>query len=254
MISFSKNKPATISESEWEARVNVAALYRLVALYGWDDMVSGHISGRIPGYQDRFLLNPYGMHFEEITASSLIVMDLDGRQIGESEYTYHRAGFTIHSSVYQHREDAHYVIHLHTNYGIAVSCQSQGLLPLNQTALTVYSDIAYHEYEGPTTNLDERKRLAKDLGSKNAMILCNHGTLACGPNAGGVWQVIFRLERACEYQILAFTGGKELIIPSKESIEANSKLSNTETLKKRGEYIWPALLRKLDRIDPTYKT
>jgi ribulose-5-phosphate 4-epimerase/fuculose-1-phosphate aldolase len=251
---FSESKPASITESEWEARVNVAALYRLVALYGWDDMVSGHVSGRIPGYEDRFLLNPYGMHFEEITASSLIVMDLNGNQIGESEYTFHRAGFTIHSAVYAYRNDAHYAIHLHTNYGIAVSCQAQGLLPLNQTALTVYSDVAYHDYEGPTNRLDEREGLAKNLGKNNAMILRNHGTLACGPNAGGAWQVIFRLERACEYQILALTGGSELILPSGDPIKANSQLSNTETLKKRGGYIWPALLRKLDRVDPSYRT
>lgn len=242
-----------IGEAEWETRVNVAALYRLVAHYGWDDMVSGHISARLPGHDDRFLLNPYGMHFEEITASSLVVVGFDGEQVGESEHTFNRAGFTIHSAVHMNRRDALYVVHLHTNYGVAVACQAQGLLPLNQTSLGVYSELAYHEYEGAAQNLEERERLARDLGDKNAMILRNHGTLACGPNAGGAWQVIFRLERACEYQILALAGGAELVFPGEEVVESRRGLSSTETLKTRGGYIWPALLRKLDRIDPSYR-
>lgn len=247
--------PYSFSEAEWETRVNAAALYRLAALHGWDDMVSGHISARVPGSGDRFLMNPYGMHFEEITASSLIVMDFDGNLIGDSEHTYNRAGFAIHSAVHRSRPDALYVIHLHTNYSVAVSCQAQGLMPLSQTALSVYSDVAYHDYGSGSENPElRRERLARDLGDKNAMVLRNHGTLACGPNAGGAWQVMFRLERACEYQILALSGGSELVMPAREAIEARRHLSSTETLKKRGGYIWPALLRKLDRIDPSFRT
>jgi ribulose-5-phosphate 4-epimerase/fuculose-1-phosphate aldolase len=245
--------PAGYSAAEWHARVNVAALYRLVALHGWDDLVATHISARIPGDEHRFLLNPYGMMFDEITASSLITIDLDGNQLTPSDYQYNRAGFTIHSAVHMSRPDALYVIHLHTNYGIAVSCQKQGLLPLNQTAIAVYSDVAYHDYEGVATNLDERERLVRDLGTKNAMLLRNHGTMACGPNPGGAWQVIFRLERACEYQILAQSGGAELTTLTQDIIDSRAHDSGTDVLRKRGEFIWPALLRKLDRIDPSYR-
>lgn len=244
----------TVSKAEWEARVNVAALYRLVALEGWDDLVGTHISARIPGDEHRFLLNPYGMLFEEITASCLLTVDLDGNQLTDSEYEYNRAGFTIHSAVHMSRPDAWYVIHLHTNYGIAVSCQKQGLLPLNQTAIAVTGGLAYHDYEGVATNLAERERLVQDLGDKNAMILRNHGTMSCGPNAGGAWQSIFRLERACEYQVLAQSGGAELIPLSQEVIDSRHDAASTQKLGPRGEFIWPALLRKLDRIDPSFRS
>lgn len=243
----------SVSAEEWEARVNVAALYRLVALEGWDDLVGTHISARIPGEAHLFLLNPYGMLFEEITASSLLAVDLDGNQLTESDYTYNRAGFTIHSAVHMSRPDAMYVIHLHTNYGIAVSCQKQGLLPMNQTAIAVVGGLAYHDYEGVATNLAERERLVRDLGDRNAMILRNHGTMACGPNAGGAWQSIFRLERACEYQILAQSGGAETIPLSQEVIDSRHDAASTASLGPRGEFIWPALLRKLDRIDPSFR-
>jgi len=153
-----------------------------------------------------------------------------------------------------HRPDAQYVIHLHADYGVAVSCQKDGLLPLNQTAIAAYSELTYHDYEGVATNLAERERLVADLGEKNLMILRNHGTMACGPNAGGVWQAIFRLERACKYQVLAQSGGGELSHLSQDIIESRANVSATAALKPRGEFIWPALLRKLDRIDPGYKT
>jgi ribulose-5-phosphate 4-epimerase/fuculose-1-phosphate aldolase len=241
------------SAADWEARVNVAALYRLIALYGWDDLVATHVSARIPGTEHRFLLNPYGMMFDEITASSLLTIDLDGNQLTESAYHYNRAGFTIHSAVHMSRPDAMYVIHLHTRFGVAVSCQKQGLLPLNQTAIAVYSDVAYHDYEGVATNLAERERLVNDLGSKNAMILRNHGTMACGPNPGGAWQVIFRLERACEYQILAQSGGAELTRLSEDIVHSRAEDSSTDVLTRRGDFVWPAMLRKLDRMDPSYR-
>ena len=244
---------AVDNSAEWEARVNTAALYRLVALHGWDDLVGTHISARLPGEGHRFLLNPYGMLFDEITAGSLLTVDLEGNQLTESDYTYNRAGFTIHSAVHMSRPDAMYVIHLHTNYGVAVSCQKQGLLPMNQTAIAVVGGLAYHDYEGVATNLAERERLVRDLGDKNAMILRNHGTMACGPNAGGAWQSIFRLERACEYQVLAQSGGTELIPLSNEVIDSRANAASTEQLAPRGEFIWPALLRKLDRLDPSFR-
>ena len=242
-----------MNDTEQEARINTVALYRLITLHGWDDLVGTHVSARIPGQQPRFLLNPYGMLFEEITASSLLTIDVEGNQLTESPYTYNRAGFTIHSAVHMHRQDAEYVIHLHTDYGVAVSCQKAGLKPINQTAIAIHADLAYHDYEGVATNLAERERLVSDLGQKNAMILRNHGTMACGPNAGGAWQAIFRLERACKYQILAESSGAEINPLSDNIIRSRQDISSTSVLEKRGEFIWPALLRKLDRIDSSYR-
>ena len=242
-----------MNDAEREARINTAALYRLIALQGWDDLVGTHVSARISGQQPRFLINPYGMMFEEITASSLLTIDFEGNQLTESPYTYNRAGFTIHSAVHMHRPDAEYVIHLHTDYGVAVSCQKAGLKPMNQTAIAIHAGLAYHDYEGIATNLAERERLVRDLGKNNAMILRNHGTMACGPNAGGAWQAIFRLERACKYQILAESGGNEINHLSNDIIQSRQDTSSTSALKKRGEFIWPALLRKLDRIDDSFR-
>ena len=242
-----------MTPEEHRIRVDLAALYRLVALEGWDDLVGTHISARIPGPSHRFLLNPYGMLFEEITASSLLEIDLDGNQLTESEYRYNKAGFTIHSAVHMSREDAMFVVHLHTDHGVAVSCQQDGLLPINQTAIAVYSNLAYHDYEGLATNLAERERLVADLGAHNAMILRNHGTMACGPNAGGAWQAIYRLERACRYQILAQAGGAALTSLSDGIIDSRADATSTGALRPRGEFIWPALLRRLDRIDPSYR-
>ena len=242
-----------MNNAEWQARVDTAALYRLIALEGWDDLVGTHVSARIPGDEHRFLLNPYGMLFEEITASSLLTIDLDGKQLTPGDYKYNRAGFTIHSAVHIHRDDAMFVIHLHADYGVAVSCQKDGLQPLNQTAIAIFSELTYHDYEGVATNLAERDRLVKDLGSKNAMILRNHGTMVCGPNAGGAWQAMYRLEQACKYQILAQSGGSDLNHLSKDIIDSRADVSSTPVLQRRGDFIWPALLRKLDRIDSSFR-
>ncbi len=242
-----------IDPLEWQIRIDTAALYRLIALTGWDDLIGTHVSARIPGPEPRFLLNPYGMLFEEITASSLLTIDLEGKQLTPSDYAYNQAGFTIHSAVHMAREDAMFVIHLHTDHGVAVSCQRDGLKPLNQTAIAAYSDLAYHDYEGLATNLSERDRLVEDLGNSNTMMLRNHGTLACGPNPGGAWQAIYRLERACKYQILAESGGAQTIALSRDIIHSRRDATTTGALKKRGELIWPALVRKLDRIDPGFR-
>lgn len=242
-----------MNDIEWQTRVDTAALYRLIALEGWDDLIGTHVSARIPGDEHLFLLNPYGMMFEEITASSLLLIDLDGNQLTPSEYKVNRAGFTIHSAIHMHRADAMFVIHLHTDYGVALSCQKEGLKPLNQTAIAIVSELAYHDYEGVATNLAERERIVEDLGSRNAMILRNHGTMVCGPNAGGAWQAIFRLERACKYQILAESGGAAITKLSNDIIDARSSATSTDSLRSRGEFIWPALLRKLDRVDPSYR-
>jgi len=251
--TWCSRKEASMNDAEWQARVDTAALYRLIALEGWDDLVGTHVSSRIPGDEHHFLLNPYGMLFEEITASSLLTIDLDGKQLTHSNYNFNRAGFTIHSAVHMNRDDAMFVIHLHSDYGVAVSCQEDGLKPLNQTAIAVYSDLAYHDYEGVATNLAERERIVEDLGAKNAMILRNHGTMACGPNAGGAWQAIYRLERACKYQILAESGGATTRSLSADIVDSRASTTSTETLTTRGDFIWPALLRKLDRIDKSYR-
>ncbi len=244
----------SISSAEQQVRIDLAALYRLVALQGWDDMLDTHISARVPGTDNQFLINPYGMMFEEITASSLIKIDIDGNKISESEYPVNQAGFTIHSAIHMARHDANFVIHLHTPNGIAVSCQDNGLLPLNQTALSVYGELKYHDYEGIALDLGERERLIADLGESNAMILRNHGTLACGPNAGGVWQKIYRLETACQIQVLAQSAGADLTPISQNIVDTRRVGSTTESLRKRGEFVWPAMLRKLDRLDPGYKS
>ena len=170
-----------VSEAEWKARVELAALYRLVAMFGWDDLVDTHISARIPGPEHHFLLNPYGLFWDEITASSLVRIDVDGNILQETPYFVNSAGFTIHSAVHMAVENANYVMHLHSEYGVAVSAQTEGLMPLSQFALTVINKIAYHDYEGIALNLDERERLVADLGDKPLMILRNHGTLGLGP-------------------------------------------------------------------------
>jgi len=249
-----------VSEAEWKARVNLAALYRLVALHGWDDMVDTHISARIPGPEHHFLINPYGMFFEEITASSLVKVDLDGNIIQETPYMINPAGFTIHSAIHHAREDAQYVMHLHTDQGVAVSAQKHGLLPISQTALIVLPRLAYHDYEGIALDLDERERLVADLGSNSTMLLRNHGTLALGPSAADCWNAMFFLERACKMQIMALSAGMENILLAPQASqdvvrEQVSPRSNTPRLSgetMRGALIWPGCLRRLDRERPGY--
>src|SRR5450631_1683135 len=175
-----KEAPSDMTEAEWDQRVNLAACYRLVAHYGWDDLVDTHISARVPGPDHHFLINPYGMMFEEITASSLVKVDMAGKSVGDSPYPVNPAGFTIHSAVHEVREDARCVMHLHTADGTAVSSSKERLLPLNQTSQLVIPDLAFHDYEGVALDHDERPRLQKDLGDKNIMLLHNHGTLTVG--------------------------------------------------------------------------
>src|ERR1700749_1078907 len=196
-----KEDPADMTEAEWGQRVNLAAAYRLVALFGWDDLVDTHISARVPGPEHHFLINAYGLLFEEITASSLVKVDLAGNQLSESEYRINPAGFTIHSAIHEVREDAGCVIHLHTLDGVAVSSSAEGLQPLNQIAQYVTHDLAYHDYEGIALDHDERPRLQKDLGSKNHMLLRNHGTLTVGRSVASAFERMSQLERACSIQV-----------------------------------------------------
>src|SRR5712671_5254450 len=204
-----------VPAEEWQARVDLAAAYRLVALYGWDDLIFTHISARVPGADHHFLLNPYGVMFEEVTASSLVKIDLHGNKVMESPYFVNPAGFTIHSAVHEARADALCVMHLHTRHGIAVSAQENGLLPLSQQAMFALSSLAYHDYEGLALDEKEKPRLVADLGDKRSMILRNHGLLTVGRTVAEAFLGMFLLERACKIQILAQAGGGELVeIPS----------------------------------------
>jgi ribulose-5-phosphate 4-epimerase/fuculose-1-phosphate aldolase len=242
-----------VSSEEWQARVDLAAAYRLTALYGWDDLIFTHISARVPGPEHHFLINPYGMMFDEITASSLVKIDLDGKKVMDSAYEINPAGFTIHSAVHAAREDALCVMHLHTRHGVAVSAQKQGLLPISQQSLFALASLAYHDYEGLALNEDEKPRLIDDLGDKRNLILRNHGLLTIGNNAADAFLSMYLLERACEIQLMAQAGGGELIeiaTPILKGIEAQVKVV---TRGLGADLVWPGLLRKLDRIDASYR-
>jgi ribulose-5-phosphate 4-epimerase/fuculose-1-phosphate aldolase len=244
------------SATEAQIRVNLAACYRLVALNGWDDLVFTHISARIPGPEHHFLINPYGLMFEEITASSLVKIDLNGQKVGASPYPVNPAGFTIHSAVHEVRDDAGCVMHLHTPDGTAVSTSREGLKPLNQTAQLVMPDLAYHDYEGVALDLAERPRLQRDLGGKNIMLLHNHGTLTVGRTCAEAYLRMYFLERACTMQVRTrMLGDAAADYPTApEVIEKNAALAQSGGLSTVAEQlVWPALLRKLDRIDPGFR-
>jgi ribulose-5-phosphate 4-epimerase/fuculose-1-phosphate aldolase len=242
-----------VSEAEWQTRVDLAAAYRLVALNGWDDLIFTHISARVPGADHHFLLNPYGMMFDEVTASSLLKIDLAGNKVMDSPYFINPAGFTIHSAVHEAREDALCVMHLHTDYGIAVSAQKDGLLPLSQQAMFALSSLAYHDYEGLALDEQEKPRLVADLGARKFMILRNHGLLTVGQTCAEAFLNMFLLERACKIQILAQSGGGELAPIPKEIIGRVASQLSAVTMGQGAALTWPGLLRKLDRIDPTYR-
>ena len=242
-----------VSEAEWQARVDLAAAYRLVALYGWDDLIFTHISARVPGPEHHFLLNAYGMMFDEVTASSLVKIDPSGNKVMESPFFINPAGFTIHSAVHAAREDALCVMHLHTDYGIAVSAQKDGLLPISQQSMFPLASLAYHDYEGLALNEEEKPRLVSDLGDKNYMILRNHGLLTLGKTAAEAFLSMYILERACRIQIFAQSGGVELHRVAEPIIDLTAKQMSAVTVGQGAELTWPGLLRKLDRIDPSFR-
>jgi len=265
-----------VSPAEWEARVNLAACYRLVARYGMTDLVYNHITARVPGPEHHILINPYGLLYEEITASSLIKVDLDGNVVQKPEgleYSVNAAGYVIHSAVHAARPDVECVIHTHTRAGVAVACLAEGLLPLSQTAMRFHGHLAYHDYEGPAFNRGERERLVRDLGDKYAMILRNHGLLACGPSIPQAFNVIFWLENACKIQLDALACGRPLHHAPRSVVEGTAEAlagmeitldneSSTNPHLRRdaqqagsgyGLLEWPALLRMLDRADASYR-
>ncbi|MFN2499404.1 MAG: class II aldolase/adducin family protein [Pyrinomonadaceae bacterium] len=250
-------KPASIreqiSQEEWEARIDLAAAYRLVAHYGWDDLIFTHLSARVPGPEHHFLINPYGMMFDEITASSLVKVNLAGEIVMPSPYFVNPAGFTIHSAVHAAREDALCVIHLHTDHGIAVSVQADGLLPISQQALFALSSLAYHDYEGLALKEDEKPRLVADLGNKNSLILRNHGLLTVGKTAAEAFLSMYILERACRIQILSQAGGGTLLPVSPAILQGVAAQVGAVTVGQGAQLTWPGLLRKLDRMDSSFR-
>lgn len=243
-----------VSEEEWKLRIDLAAAYRLVAHHGWDDLIFTHMSVRVPGPEHHFLLNPYNLMFEEVTASSLIKVDTNGNPVEPTPFITNPAGFTIHSAVHMAREDAHAVIHLHTPHGQAVAAHEEGLLPLTQTAMLIRGDLAFHDYEGVATDHDERERIVADLGTRNAMLLRNHGTLAVGETVGEAFIRIYFLERACEAQIYALSAGDRVNNPPQGTPEIAAE-QGAAGLKLAARFLaWPALLRKAYRLDPNFAT
>lgn len=242
-----------MSEQEWQMRVNLAACYRLIAFYGWDDLVFTHISARVPETENEFLINPYGMLFEEITASSLVKVNKAGEKISASEFDINPAGFIIHSAIHKARSDAHCVIHLHTSDGVAVSAQAQGLLSISQQSLFPLSNLAYHDYEGVALNPEEKVRLVTDLDDAHFMVLRNHGLLTCADTVADAFLNMYILQRACEIQIKAQSGGGALTSIPAEILAGIQAASKQVTKGANGDIAWPALLRKLRRIDPSFE-
>jgi ribulose-5-phosphate 4-epimerase/fuculose-1-phosphate aldolase len=248
-VSDVRNK---VSAEEWAVRVDLAACYRLVAHFGWDDLVFTHISARVPGTHD-FLINPYGLMFDEVTASNLVRVDLHGKKTLDSPYEINPAGYTIHSAIHEVREDAGCVLHLHTVAGVAVSCQKDGLLRISQQASVVLQGLAYHDYEGIALNPDEKARLQRDLGQNDHLILRNHGLLTVGRRVADAFLSMYNFQRACEIQVLAQGNGAELVMITDEVMQTVPGYVKAVTRGAGSGLTWPALLRKMDRVDSSYK-
>jgi ribulose-5-phosphate 4-epimerase/fuculose-1-phosphate aldolase len=243
-----------VSEEEWEARVNLACAYRVVAHQGWLHGISNHISLRVPGDDEHFLINPYGLEYREVTASSLVKIDLDGNKVMDSPFGVNRAGFIIHGAIHGARKDITCAIHTHTEAGMAVSALKCGLLPLNMSAIRFYNRIAYHDYEGVVLDLEERERLVEHLGSHYAMILRNHGLLTLGRNLGEAYYLMYNLEKSCRAQLAAMATGAELEIPPEAVLEKSAAQYWVPNEINVNEHpIWPALMREMDDLDPSYR-
>ena len=242
-----------VSAEEWRTRVDLAAAYRLVALFKWDDLVFTHISARVPGRHDEFLINPYGLMFEEITASSLVRVGLEGQKLDESPFPVNPAGFTIHSAVHAARHDAQCVLHTHSLNGVAVSAQRGGVLPLSQQSIAVLSNLAYHDYEGLALRDDEKPRLVADLGDKNFLMLRNHGLLTLGATIADAFVAMYFFEAVCNIQIRAQAGGGELVHVDQRIIDGAAQAVQQVTGGRGpGALAWPGLMRRLDRHLPGY--
>jgi len=252
-------RPRHISPEEWEVRVALAACYRLIAHFGWDDLILTHNSARVPGEPKHFLINPMGLMFNEITASNLVKMDLEGNLVEPSEHEANRAGYVIHSAIYMGRPDVQCVIHTHTEADIAVGALEEGLLPLSQWAMRFYNRLGYHDYEGVSLDLDERERLQQSIGNYPVLVLRNHGLLATGRNVAEAFSLTYHFERSAEAQLkiqAAVAAGAKMVIPSPETCERQAaqfaRGGNDPRL--GGQREWPALLRLADKLDPGYRS
>lgn len=242
-----------VPEDEWRTRVDLAAAYRLVALFKWDDLVFTHISARVPGRDNEFLINPYGLLFDEITASSLVRIDSAGNRLDDSPFMVNPAGFTIHSAVHAARHDCQCVLHTHTLNGIAVSAQKAGVLPLSQQSIFVLSSLGYHDYEGVALREDEKPRLVSDLGNRSFLMLRNHGLLTVGPTIADAFLNMYLFETVCTIQVRALAGGGEWIGVSQDIIRTAGEQARQATRGVGGGALtWPGLLRRLDRLSPGY--
>lgn len=243
-----------VSPEEWQVRVDLAACYRLVADFGWSDLVFTHITARVPGKEDQFLINPYGMMFDEITASSLVKIDLKGNKLDDSPFPVNPAGFTIHSAIHAARHDVLCVLHTHSLNGVAVSAQAKGVLPLSQQSIFVLASLAYHDYEGVALNDEEKPRLVSDVGEKNFLMLRNHGLLTVGHTIADAFLSMYIFEATCTIQVRAQAGGGELIEIPQAIISGAREQSKAVTKAQGGMLAWPGLLRRLDRQDTSYRT
>ena len=241
-----------VSEEEWKVRVDLAACYRLVAMYGMSDLVYTHVTARVPGPEHHFLINPYGLMFDEITASSLIKVDSQCNKVIDSPFPVNPAGFVIHSCIHEVREDAGCVLHTHTRAGVAVSAQKGGVLPISQQSIIVLPSLAYHDYEGIALRDDERPRLQADLGNNNYLMLRNHGLLTVGRTVADAFVAMYLFENVCRIQVDAQAGG-ELTLVDPKIMVGIAQAVKTVTAGQGSNIAWPALIRRLDRLDPGYK-
>lgn len=242
-----------VSAEEWQIRVDLAACYRLVAMYGWSDLVFTHISARVPGPEHHFLINPYGLMFDEITASSLVKVDQQCNKVIDSPFPVNPAGFVIHSAVHEARENVQCVLHTHTRAGVAVSAQQCGILPISQQSTFVLGSLAYHAYEGVAFREDEKPRLQADLGNANFLMLRNHGLLVAGKTIADAFLSMYTFESTCQIQIAAQAGGA-LVQVEPRIVQGVAESMRVQTGGLGGAFAWPALMRKLDRVDQSYKT
>ena len=254
MAKFRSAYDLDASEAEWELRVQLAAAYRLVDHFGWTELIYGHLTARVPGPDHHFLINPYGLNYDEVTASNLVKIDLEGNAVGESQYGVNHAGFVIHSAIHMAKTDRNRVVmHTHTRAGMAVAALEEGLMPISMTSTQFFGDIAYHDYEGVSLYLDERDRLLDALGDSKAMILRNHGLLTVGRTVPEAFLNLYRLERACQVQIDAQAAGKVRILSGNVATKSREELEHSATDKPKGDLEFAALMRKLDKIDPSYR-
>jgi len=252
-MASEKHVRELVSDDEWQTRIDLAACYRIIAMHGWDDLVFTHISARVPGPAEHFLINPYGMLFEEVSASSLVKVDLDGEKVLDSPHPINPAGFVIHSAIHAARHDVECVLHTHTKAGVAISVQVNGLLPLSQISLFPYSTLAYHDYEGIALHDDEKPRLVADLGEKQVLVLRNHGLLTVGATIADAFLMMYALETACQTQIMAQSGGAELSQVPAPIVAGIQAQAEQVTRGLGGQLAWPGLLRKLDRRDASFR-